>query len=379
MPADVFFSVGEPSGDLQAALLVRAIRSTYPHVSFAAVGGRRLRAAGAQIVVDSSEWASIGPVSALGAVPALYFTMRRLKSMLHKDPPKLLVPVDFGAFNLRLLKGMRRSGYTGQALYYFPPGAWLDNAGQAQAVASTGTPLTPFEHQCNFYRRLGLNAEYFGHPLVSVLRTREFRPRRGQPHVLILPGSRREEVARHLPVLATAAERMRGAMQPTFTVVAASGARETQIRRLLGSRHPGHTLTVTTTGASDLLEHADLAWVASGTAVLEAALRGVPQIAFYTVSGIQYRIAQSRLPQLVSGNITLPNLVLGRTVIPELLQQGFTADRLVQQSLDLLGSEARRKAQFDACAELRAALGPVDALDKIAQFVAGKLELSASK
>ncbi|MBC5825748.1 MAG: hypothetical protein GIW99_11305 [Candidatus Eremiobacteraeota bacterium] len=372
MAADVFISAGEASGDLQAALLVDSVRKLRPRTSFAAVGSSRLRAAGASLVADSSEWASIGPVSALGRVPALYRALRRLEAMLAADPPRLLVTVDFGAFHIRLLQRLRRNGYTGDAVYYFPPGAWLDDPGQARAVAAVSTALTPFAHQRDFYDGVGVRAQYFGHPLVSVIPSRPPPPRHAAPHIAIFPGSRREEVARHLPTLARAAA-LSQRLSVRWQIVAASPARRAQITAGW-KRFGGPLAAVEVTATEQALDSADLAWVASGTAVLEAALRGVVQIAFYRVSELQYHIARRRLPRLVAGPITLPNLVLGRRFIPELLQHRFTPQALAAETAELLASEGDRSGQLRSGAELRAALGPPDALMRIARFVASRLE-----
>jgi len=347
------------------------VRRVRPRTTFAGSGGARLRAAGVQLACDTSEWASIGPISALAKIPALYVSMRRLERALRTRPPKLLITVDFGAFHLRLLQRLRRAGYGGQALYYFPPGAWLDSALQARAVAAVATALTPFEHQHGFYGRLGLQAFYFGHPLVSVIPQRPARDVAASPCIAILPGSRAEEVARHVPVLARAASAL-SASSARFEIVAASGSRSGEIGALW-RRHGGPPANISRAHSQAVFDRADLAWVASGTAVLEAALRGIPQVTFYRVSGLQYRIAKRRVPKLVAGPITLPNLVLGRRAVPELLQDGFTPRALIEGSIHLLRGGRERNASLHAYRDLRRALGPPDALGRIAAFVASQL------
>ena len=373
MAADVFFIAGEASGDLEAALLASALRERNPAFRFAAVGGRRLRAAGAEIVFDSSDWASIGPVSALANIPRLYAIAARLIAALRRDPPRLIVPIDFGAFSLRLLEMLRRRRYNGDVVYYFPPGAWLDNARQAKAVASLATPLTAFLHQRDFYRSLSLPIEYFGHPLGSVVPPRADKPAGFPPRIAILPGSRREEVQRHLPILADAARQMRAELDARFSIVAASPGLARQIQALMPRTVGKFEFELTTSDVGEAVETSDLAWVASGTAVLETALRRVPQITFYRVSQMQYRMALRRMPHIARGPVTLPNLVLGRHVVPELLQDDFTPKNLIERSVELLTSAGERDRQLENYTQLRAALGPPDALQKIAAFVAGRV------
>jgi lipid-A-disaccharide synthase len=376
--ADVTFLAGEASGDLQAALVAGALRELRPALTISGIGGERLRAAGARVFYESPDLASIGPLAVLPRIPQLYLLLRGLEAALRRHPPGLLVPVDAGAFNLRLCTLLRRHDYRGPIVYYFPPGAWLDNAEQARRVASLSLPVTPFAHQRDFYERLGLRIAYFGHPLVSVIAPRPADAGLARPSIAVLPGSRAQEVALHVPVLARAAVQVASHGGVHFVAAAATPARERQILRLW-ERHGGpQPLQIVPGSARAALEDATLAWAASGTAVLEAALLGVPIVSFYRLTPAQYRFAQRWLPPHLLRTVALPNLVLGRQVIPELLQDDFQADAVVRESERLLSDEAARRAQREAFGELRAALGPPDALHRIAAFLAGQLEAQAA-
>jgi lipid-A-disaccharide synthase len=381
--ADIFISAGEASGDLQASLLLTELCRLRPDTTAEAIGSERLRAAGARISADSAEWASIGPVSAIAKIPGLYVTMRRYAFALRRDKPRVILPVDFGAFNLRLAQQLRHDGYRGTIIYYFPPGAWLDDERQAREVARVAIPLTPFARQRDFYHRLGLRCEFFGHPLVSAIAPRVTRsaqwpaqslePADG-PRIVIFPGSRREEIDLMLPRLASAASMLTASARATFVIAGASEARARQIERGWPRMSAGRPVIARGAAIQDAMLATDLAWVASGTAVLETALRGVPQIAFYAISRAQYRIAQRRVPQFVRGPLTLPNLLLGRSVVPELLQDELTPEHLVERTTALLTDGAERDSQLRGYAALRAVLGPPDSLPRIARFVAETME-----
>jgi len=379
MPADVFLCAGEASGDLQASLLVAALRKIRPDVRVSAVGGERLRAAGADIVLDSvaAGWASIGHLRAYLKIPWLLTVMLGLAWRLMRDPPRLLVCVDFGAFNLRMLEWLRFCGYRGRALYYFPPGAWFDNEAQARKVARVSTPLTPFAHQAEFYRSLGLPIEYFGHPLLGAITARASRPVGAPPTIAVLPGSREDEIALHLPALTEAARRMARGKGARFVVVAASDS----LARGLQAAWPvecGGPAAVVRDDAASAVTDADVAWVASGTAVLETALRGVPLIAFYRVSDAQYEIVLRHVPHLARGPVALPNLVTGERIVPELLQDELTADRLTELTDESLDDPARREATVRGYARLRGALGSPDAIERIAAYVNGLISRAAA-
>ena len=373
-PADLFFVAGEASGDLQASLLAGAARRLRPGTTIAGCGGAKLRSQGAHIAVDSSELASIGPISVIPRIPLLYGILRWLDRSMRARPPRLYVAVDAGAFNMRLIKRLRRAGYTRPIIYYFPPGAWLDDADQARAVAAMTTPLTPFAHQRDFYRSLGLPVQFFGHPLVSVIEARAPRAPQAAPLIAVLPGSRAEEVARHVPVLAACARRLGPALSASFVAVAATDRRAEQIRALWRRAGGPDGLVISRQDTTEVLRGCDLAWVASGTAVLEAALVGVPQVMFYVVSAAQFRLAKRWLPESLLHSIALPNLVLGRRLVPELLQSDFTPDRLTEETVRLLDQEADRERMRTGYEELRAALGPADALERNATYVIERME-----
>ena len=377
-PADVFFVAGEASGDLQASLLASAARKLHPGLTLAGIGGERLRQAGAKISYESPELASIGPLSILPKIPMLYIVLRWLEAAMRRRPPRLFVPVDAGAVNLTLVRWLRKGGYGGPIVYYFPPGAWLDNLEQARAVAALTVPLTPFAHQRDFYARNGLRVAYFGHPLVSVIPPRSTQPSSQAPLIAVLPGSRREEIEHHVPTLARTARELGRIVGVSFVAVAASPSLANRIETLWSRSGGPGSLTIAQTSAVRALQSANVAWVASGTAVLEAALVKVPQIAFYVLSTLQRRIAGRRLPPHLLHRVTLPNLVMEREIIPELLQERFTVPNLVDLTTSLLEREALRREQLEAYDSLRAALGPADTLAQIAGFVVDQLEERAA-
>jgi lipid-A-disaccharide synthase len=360
----VFFSTGEASGEVTAVELAQAMRALDPGLVFEGIGADRMRAAGFTTWHDTRGWASLGISEAIRRIPKLWTTMVRTAIRLRIDPPALVVLVDFGAANLRLAKTMRLLGYRGTIVYDFPPAAWLDRERAARAVAKYTRPLTPFEHQRDFYASLGIAADYIGHPLVSTVAPRAERPAPPADggHVALLPGSRSHELAHHAPVLLAAlAELRRTRPRLTATFVAANDDAE---RRLLAAAAGSSGLDVRR-DARAVFADVDAAWTASGTVVLEAALREVPCVAFYIVSAAQERQAR----RFWNGPfVTLPNLVLGRGVVPELLQDAATPARLAA-ALDAILADPRE--QLAGYRDLRAALGPPDTLERTAAHVLG--------
>jgi lipid-A-disaccharide synthase len=186
----------------------------------------------------------------------------------------------------------------------------------------------------------------------------------------VLPGSRKEEVDRHLPVLIAAAQRLAHERSARFIVVAATDSLAIDIAAAWPAQCGGREAVVRADAAGAVAE-ADVAWVASGTAVLETALRGVPQIAMYRIGDAQYRFVQRYVPRLLAGPVTLPNLVTGERFIPELLQDDLSPDRLVRETNALLDDAPNRRQMDEGYARMREALGPPDALARIGAYVDG--------
>jgi lipid-A-disaccharide synthase len=358
-----FFSTGEASGEVSATLLAGAIAAIDAQAQFEGIGSERMRAMGFRLWNDTRGWSTMGIFEALRSVPKLWLIMWRNALRLRANPPDLIVLVDFGAVHLRLAKTLRAIGYRRPILYFFPPGAWLDKLKQAKAAADLSIPLVAFEHQRDFYRAQGLPVHFFGHPLPP---SYAMRPARATPPpdggtIAILPGSRAGELKRHLPVLLEAYAELR-ARRPNLRAFAgaADTATENAIREELRQRNLPE-ITIRRTAAAAIAD-ADAAWIASGTAVLEAALSGVPSIALYILSDAQARIAR----RIYSGPyITIPNLALKKRVVPEILQEAATPARLASEMETVLRNP---QAQYEQLLDLRHALGPEDALQQCARF-----------
>jgi lipid-A-disaccharide synthase len=359
----VFLSTGEASGELLAADLVGAMRQLVPQLEADAIGGERLARAGARIVHSTAGWATLGIYETLRKLPVTAAHGVRLAQRAAAARYDLIVLVDFGAFNLRFAWLLRAFGNRAPILYYFPPAAWLDDPKRARSVVALTDPLTAFAHQRDFYRSLGLPIGYVGHPLVSTIAPRPPRPPAPPDggRIALLPGSRPGEIARHalrlLDALALLRER-RPALTAVFAAADASAA--AALEDVLRWRSP---LPVTIErSAREALAGADAAAIASGTAVLEAALLEVPAIAFYVLSEAQAKIAR----RVYRGRyITLPNLVLDAPVVPELLQEAATPRALADALEAVL---AAPDAQVAELRRVRSALGPPDALARCARF-----------
>ena len=332
-----------------------------------------MREAGFRLWRDHTGWASMGPLAAIPRIPKLLTTMYWTAFHIAKVAPDLVILIDFGAFNLRLAKTLRRIGYAGAILDVFPPAAWLDDERRAREVAAMTTPLTAFAHQRDFYRSLDLEIAYFGHPLAAQYTMRPPRPAPPQDGgtVAILPGSRSGELRYHAPVLFQAFRRLQTTRPNLRCIIGAADVRSEK-RLAVAANAAGIPDARIVRGTMAAIEDADAAWIASGTAVLEAALSGVPSVALYIISPALVEHAR----RVYRGRfVTLPNLIRGREIVPEFLQEAATPPHLAVAMERTLADPSE---QYRELALLREALGPPDALDRCAAFAVAMAKRSRS-
>lgn len=359
-----FFSTGEASGELNAVLLGRALTAYDPQAQFEGIGAERMTAEHWTLWRDNTGWASMGPLAAIPRIPKLLATMWRTALHVNATKPDLLVLVDFGVFNMRLAKTLRtRLNYQGPIMYLFPPATWLDKEGVAQAVGSMTVPVTAFAHQYEFYKSHRLPIMFFGHPLAGQY---EQRPSRPAPPLdggtlALLPGSRGTELQYHVPAMLAALRELRVARPKLRAVFGAADERcERALNRTIAREKIDGVSVVR--GLAAAIAEADAAFVASGTAVLETVLSGVPSVVTYIINPVLVRHARS----IYSGRfIALPNLVLNRELVPELLQDDATPQALAAAMEAVLEDPSLQYEQF---AQVREKLGPAGALENCAKF-----------
>ena len=335
------------------------------------MGGPRLRAAGLDAAVHSESHAVVGIAEVFEKLPALARALGILDRRVRSEKPEGAVLIDFPDFHGLLARRLRRLEIP--LIYYVSPQVWAWRRGRARTIARRARRIiTLFPFEAEIYRRLGADAVCAGHPLVDAVREGLEQPAPLPPktrrRLVLLPGSRASELKRHWEPMSAAAECLARRLDLELVAVRAPGLPETLFA---GAEARG--IRVLTAGMHALLATADLAFVASGTATLEAALCGAPMVVVYKTSPTSYAIGRLlvRVPW-----ISLVNIVAGEEVVPELIQKQVRADRLEEEGAALLESPERLRRMREGLALAARNLGPPGGSDRAADAVIEALDSS---
>jgi len=370
-PSKVFVSAGESSGDLYASALIEALGKDWPATRWFGCAGPRMRQAGVDCLVDAHSLSVVGLVEVLHHLPRIYGKFRALLNAIEREKPDLVILTDSPDFHLRLAAKVRKMGIP--VIYLVAPQAWAWRRGRVKQMRrdiSRLLCLFPFEEP--FFRTRGVPASYIGHPLARMIRPRKSKEEffaahalsTGRPMVALCPGSRKGEIARHLPPVLDAVTRLRREMDASFVLAAplGFGARDFFRERISASY-----IQIIEGDTWDVLSHADLALAASGTVTMEAALLGIPMVTYYKVTGLSWLLGRLlvRVP-----HYSMVNLIAGRGLAPELMQNEMTGERLAREAKILLNGGKEREAMRQGLAQVSAMLSSdVDPIERAAGIV----------
>ena len=370
---EIVMIAGEASGDLYGASLAEEIIKRLPVARLWGVGGRRMAEAGVEVHYDSSTWSAIGVAEGIKVVPRLLGVFRRLATELIANPPNLAVLIDFGFFNVRLGKRLKLLGFP--ILYYIPPGSWRKRGDYRSLEGVAHVFVSPYSWSAERMCEQGLDARFFGHPLLDIVHASHSRAdfcaaiglEPSNRLVALLPGSRMQEVMHNLPVLLESAVSLSAIHRDLrFVIPLAQTVDVGVIRREINRFGCEPIVRLAVSMTYDTLAHSSAAVVTSGTATLEAAILGVPMVIIYRGSKIT-EIEWWLLGRKIKF-IGLPNIILDDAVCPELIQKDASPDRIVAEIDSLLSDAVRREQMNSRLAEVRSALGNPGAVGKTAEL-----------
>ncbi len=367
---------GDPSGDAHAALLIEALKIREPALTFTGLGGPAMQRAGVALLDDLTQTAAIGPFDAARHLGRFIRAKRLLEAHLRTQRPDLVILVDFGDYNLPVIAPLVKR-YGIPILYYISPQVWAWGRWRLRYIRRyVDRMLVFFRFEEAFYQREHIPVTWVGHPLIDAARPsltkEEARERFGlnlwRRTVGLLPGSREDEVRRHLPLMIAVARRIAWHMPGVqFLLPKAPALPRAPLDAQLA--HAGVDVFVAEGSAYDALQLMEAAVVASGTATLEAALCEVPMAVIYRASWPTYLAARMviRIP-----DIALVNVVAGQRLVPEFVQRRAHPERIAQALMELLRDDERTENMKEGLRDVRAKLGPLGA---VGRAVAGVLQM----
>ncbi len=363
-----FLIAGEPSGDLHGANLIKGLRKADPAAEFRFWGGDLMAAAGGaqNLRKHYRETSFFGVVQVLRNLGTIRRQMRECREEVAAWQPDVLILVDYPGFNMKMARWAHARGI--RTFYYIAPKVWASREGRIRALRRDVDRLfVIFPFECDYFPRHGIEPLFEGNPLVDALEARrtalptseEFRRRNGldpRPIIALLAGSRRSEIRKNLPLMARLAQRFEGWQ---FVVAGVPWLD----RALYEEAAAGSGIRYVCDQTYETLLAAEAAVVTSGTATLETALLGTPEVVVYRLPAIEYRC----MPLVVRCPwISLVNLNLGRESVAEILQSGLDTTRAERELRAILPGGEKRERMLADFRELRTIIGGPGASDRVA-------------
>lgn len=369
-----FISAGEPSGDLHASVLITELKKIDPQACFTFLGGDMMAAAaGAEPVIHYRRMAFMGFSEVLRNLRTIFSNMRRAREAFDRSGCDALILVDYPSFNLKLARHAWKAGIP--VFYYIAPKVWAWKewrVKQLRRYVRRVLSILPFE--TDYFTSRGVAVSYVGNPsreeidarLASMPPLDEFIRCHGldaeKPLLALIPGSRRGEIKNNLPIM----EAVAGHHPEMQAVVAGAPGMDRSFYDAFTS------LPVLEGVTFELMRYAEAALVTSGTATLEAALAGTPQVVCYRANGVKlsYNIMKHLLKVPF---VALPNLIAGKAVVPEMLVHLCTVGSVDSELCRILPGADGRRQQLDGYAGMRARLGYAPAAGSAAKIIYNEL------
>ncbi len=353
-----YIIAGEASGDLHGSNLIREIKKSDPAAEFRCWGGDLMVAQGAVLVKHYRELAFMGFLEVILNLRTIMGNLAFCKQDILRFKPDAVILIDYPGFNLRVATFLHENKIP--VIYYISPQVWAWKQSRVKTIRKVVDKMIvilPFEK--DFYARHGIEVSFAGHPLLDALAENTsgpVLPLFGKRLVALLPGSRKQEIKTMLPIMLSV---VRDFPDVAFAIAGVPSLGEEFYKKLM----QGSEIPVVMNKTYDLLGQASAALVTSGTATLETALIGTPEVVCYKGGLISYLIARQVIKVKY---ISLVNLIMDRPVVKELIQRELNRQNLRTELNLLLNDAEHRRAVIKGCNELRQKLGGSGASAKAA-------------
>lgn len=370
-----YLIAGEASGDLHGSNLIRGLLAEDPAAQIRCRGGELMQAAGAELVYHYKEGAVMGLTDVLGSAGKLLRNLRACKADIAAWRPDVVILIDYPGFNMKIAKWCHGRGI--RVFYYIAPKTWASRAGRNRKLKAWVDRLfIVFPFEVPYFTEQGIPFVYRGNPLLDAVDAHTFqRPVEGR-YVALLAGSRKGEISRMMPVCMQVADRLSalpGWEGVRFVVAGAPARSEADYAPYIAGRTNVSLLFGRT---YDILKYADAAVINSGTASLEAALIGTPQVVCWSTSPFSAWVARHILHVMDHVKyISLGNLCLDRPAFRELIQEDFTAEAVTEEVRRLVEDGSYRERMLADYADIRQSLGGSGASRAVARAMMEELKI----
>lgn len=359
-----YLVAGEASGDLHGANLMKALKAEDGDAIFRYFGGDKMQAEGGKLVKHYAEMAFMGFTEVILNLRTIFKNLKACKEDILAWKPDVLVLIDFPGFNLKIAEFAKANGI--KVCYYISPKVWAWNQKRVlkiKRVVDHMFCILPFE--VDFYKEWGMEVDYVGNPLLDEIaqftpdpQFRESHALGNQKIIALLPGSRKQEIERLLPVMLSVTENY---PEYSFAIAAAPTFTESYYQQFIGTKK----VKLLFNNTYNLLHHAHAAIVASGTATLETALFQVPQVVVYKGGAISIAIARMLVKIKF---ISLVNLIVDKKIVTELIQEDCNPKK-VNDELRFILEGTGRDQMLNNYKILLNLMGKPGASEKTAQLI----------
>jgi lipid-A-disaccharide synthase len=356
-----YLIAGEASGDLHASNLMREIKRTDPAAEFRFRGGDLMQAQGGHLVKHYRELAFMGFAEVVANLRTILANIEQCKKDILAYKPDVVILVDYPGFNLRIAGFVKEHGF--KVFYYISPAIWAWKQNRVHKIKRSVDrmfTILPFEQ--DFYKKFDFEVDFVGHPLLDALEHSQEQTlilNTAKPVIALLPGSRKQEISRMLPVMLEARKNF---PEYHFVIAGAPAMPAAFYESLIGEEE----VQIVYGQTYNLLRRSFAALVTSGTATLETALFRVPQVVCYKAGAISYHIAK-RLVKVKF--ISLVNLIMDREIVTELIQDDFNVNRLSSELKKITSNTENRERMLQHMDALRLNLGGPGASRRLAELM----------
>ncbi len=360
---------GEPSGDMHASLLVTAMLNSNSKLELSGIAGNNMIDSGVNALFHIKDMAFLGFVEVIKHLPFILKVEKAIIDFVKLNKIKLAILIDYPGFNLRIAKKLKKLGV--KIVYYISPQIWAWHQSRIKKIkARVDKMLVVFPFEKKFYEDGGVSVEYVGHPLVERINNYNFKSKSELLTVLgidkeiflILPGSRKHEIEKHMPELIRTAEIVSEKNNLQTVVACADNFEEEYLKQYISSK----TIKIVKGNTYNLLKHSKFGIIKSGTSTLEAAIIGLPFVVIYSTSKLTYELAK-RLVKI--NHIAMPNIVAGKTVVREFIQDDVNAELISNYIQSLLDDSSALEYLDNELNNIKDKLGSTGASENASKII----------